>query len=521
MRKAIQDNVARVRALEPQGDSISAPVWGWDALNPLANMKPDHAIVLDNWFPQPSWCEIRKGEVEHSDTGTGEPVETIMAYHGDGGSSFFAASGGDLWDLSANPAVSSATGFNLDRWQHVNFAGTGGSFLYAVNGTDVAQYFDGVNWADSVTTGVTSDAFIQVNVHKNRIWAVLKDSTAAAYLPLDSIAGAAETFEVGGYLSKGGFLMAIGTWTVDAGSGPDDYLVFVSSEGQAVVFSGLADPSDAADFQLVGVFDIGPPIGRRCMSKVGGDLAVISIDGVIPLSRALITDRAASGKIAITNRIQSAMNRAAQSHKGNFGWQLIGYPKGTRAILNVPEAEGVRQVQFVMNTLTGAWCRFLGMNANCWEVYEDDVYFGGNDGIVYKADTGGQAANGEPLVADCQTAFNYLGQRGRKKQAKLCRPVITTDGSVNPSLALNFDFKDDAVPEAASSIGRALSLWGVALWGVDVWPQTIQTTAEWQAVSGSGHCVSIRMTVTVEEAPEPITLNINSFDLLYEVGGAV
>src|SRR5690606_3161286 len=99
-------------------------------------------------------------------------------------------------------------------------------------------------------------------------------------------------------------------------------------------------------------------------------------------------ERAAVVKATMTERIQRVMNQSARLYKDNFGWQLISYPRGTRAILNVPIDENEEQQQYVMNTLNGAWCQFTGMNANCWELLLDNPYFGGNTGFVYQADVG-------------------------------------------------------------------------------------------------------------------------------------
>ena len=39
---------------------IPAPVGGWDAINPLANMDPKYAPILINWVPpRTGWIELR------------------------------------------------------------------------------------------------------------------------------------------------------------------------------------------------------------------------------------------------------------------------------------------------------------------------------------------------------------------------------------------------------------------------------------------------------------------------------
>src|SRR5262249_31149821 len=152
------------------------------------------------------------------------------------------------------------------------------------------------------------------------------------------------------------------------------------------------DPGDPTGWTLVGTFTLAPPIGTppwRCALKVGSDVALITQQGVLPLSQALPFDPSADRSVAITSRIQNAMAQASMQAKDHFGWQLIGYPNQQLAILNVPIEENSTQYQFVMNVLTGAWCRFTGWNANCFETYNNNLYFGDNSGNVNIAYEGG------------------------------------------------------------------------------------------------------------------------------------
>lgn len=525
------------------GASVPAPIEGWDAQSPIAAMSPKRAFKLDNWFPQPDWVEVRKGYVIHAQLlGTTAPVETLATYNGVSSKVMFAAANDSIFDVTAaGSSAASVASLANARFQYINFATTGGNFLYMVNGADPPQYFDGTSWAVATITGISSSDIIGVNAFKNRLWFVINDSSDAAFLPVDSIQGAATVFPLGGLFTKGGFLMAMGTWSLDAGNGPDDYAVFLSSQGQAAIYRGI-DPTDATDFLLVGVFDMGAPLGRRCMTRVGADLVLISIDGVVPLSRAMIVERAAVVKQTLTQRIQRVMNRSARLYKDHFGWQLISYPRGTRAILNVPIEENTDQVQYVMNVLHGAWCQFIGMKANCWELLNEDLYFGGNAGVIYKADTSGTDA-GETLSADMMTAYNYYGTHGNQKRWTMCRPQLTTDGSVNPGLGFNVDFREDAPLSIPSTNIVSSSLWDVALWDQRTWAGDVRTVANWTSVTGIGYCASIRLAVDIEAAQpgeaglwgtalwgestwentvaDEVVLQVNAFDLTYEVGAIV
>ncbi len=266
---------------------------------------------------------------------------------------------------------------------------------------------------------------------------------------------------------------------------------------------------------------MGAPIGRRCLTRVGADIAITCIDGIVPLSRAMIFERAAVQKVSLTQNIQRAMTDAARDWGDHFGWQLISYPRGNWALVNVPQIENDTQVQFVMNTLNGSWCMFDGMNFNCWELLNDLIYGGGNNGIVYQADEGG----GDPDVtmrADMMTAFNFFKDQGHQKRWMMCKVLMTTDQSVNPGLAFNVDFQQDAAINVTATTPLGSSLWDVALWDVGLWSPGVITQDLWESVTGLGYCASIRVVVDVlPTSVDDITLQVNAFYLTMETGAFV
>lgn len=497
-----------------RGASVVPPTGGWDALSSIANMPPDRAVRLENWFPGAGYVEVRKGFGLHEDTGTGLAVESLLPYQGTTTTTLFAASGTSIFDVTGG--VATVTGLSNARWQDVNFSTSGGHFLWICNGADTPRYFDGSSWTAATITGVTPSDMVHVVAYRSRLWTVLKDSTKAAYLPADSIQGAAVTFDVGAEFTLGGYLQAIGTWSSDNADGPTSYIVFVSSFGQVVVYD-ITDPTTPTGISLKAKADMGSPIGRRCLTKVGADLALVCLDGVIPISQAIAYDRAALIKVALTALIQPVVNQSARDYFNNFGWELTGYPRGTMAILNVPVLEGESQEQYVMNTVTGAWCRFTGQNANCWAVYDNRLFFGGNDGVVYEADKTA-SDYGSQITANMKTAFNYYKTRGTLKRWTMCRPLITTDGTIIPSLGLDVDFGDTGVVSPPNSTVSPGAQWDIAEWDVDVWPQASRIEAKWQSVSGIGYCAAIVMEVNILNVGSntPIVLQINGFDMLME-----
>lgn len=549
MRKALASRSVGLRTpasgIVSKGTSIVAPVAGWDAISPLAGMKPDRAIVLDNWFPQPGYIEVRRGYTRWS-TGLGTgPVETLAAYSGQNpvNNRLFAVGNRAIYDVTAQGTApaSMVSGLSNNRWQKINFTTPGGNFLWMCNGLDSVQIFNGSAWSVPVITGLSSSSIVNVNAHKNRIWMIPITSMSAWYLPTNAVQGAAVEYPLGQLFTKGGYLVAMGTWTVNGGAGPDDYAVFITSKGQAAIFAGT-DPASASTWAVKGVFDLGAPLGYRCFTKVGTDLALICIDGVVPLSQAIVLDRGAVNKVSITGNIQQAMNAAARSAGNNFGWQLLSYPRGTAAILNVPIAENGLQYQYVMNVLTGAWCRYTNQNANCWELFNDRIYFGGNNGAVFLADAGSLDYTSS-IVARCQMAFNYYGQRGRVKDLKMLRPLFTTDGATAPALGFAIDFGEPPTLTTPKNVQASSAQYDMTTWDNGaVYPVDNRLIANWATVSGVGTALSLIIEATIGD-PRPLigwgtalwgsgvwdvplqttetVMQFNGYDAVVEMGGYV
>ena len=258
------------------------------------------ATVLQRWtgpmlsscktFRAPLFCAAAEGYTSWA-TGLGAQVETLMQYRPPtGGGSMFAAAGANIYDVTSGGAVGAAVVSSLTnaRWRYIDFAVGGTSCLYAVNGADKPRLYNGAAWTaiDGVSvpavTGVTTTNLVNINVHKSRIWFIESGTLKAWYLPTNSVGGAVSALDLSGLCVRGGYLMAMATWTLDAGRGMDDHAVFITSEGEIVVYAGV-DPASAATWQpLVGVYAMGTPLGRRCAVKYAGDVLVITKGRIIP-----------------------------------------------------------------------------------------------------------------------------------------------------------------------------------------------------------------------------------------------
>ncbi len=190
-----------------------------------------------------------------------------------------------------------------------------------------------------------------------------------------------------------------------------------------------------------------------------------------------------------------------------------------------------------MNTLTGAWCRFKGWNANCFAVFNDDLYFGGNDGFVYQADVTSLDLN-IPVDAVGQGAYNYFKSRGVLKRFDHLRPLVTTDSNSRPAVGISTDFKDNATLGTPTAAVIASALYDAAIYDQDVYATEDRIFADWTAINGEGHCASIhfRARTGAESgaglwdiaqwdtgewslpASGDVIERINSFDVTYEEG---
>lgn len=467
------------------GRSIPAPTGGWNASTPLARMSPKDAVILDNWIPRSGDVEMRRGSLQHAASAPAT-VETLMVYR-DASDELYAVSDGDVYDVTAQGSVFTSpvyTGLSNSRTQWTNFSNDGGRWIIACNGADTPFKYDGSAWGTLTITGssgsvtLTATDLIDVMAHKRRLFFTEKDSLRIWYLSVNAIQGSAGLLDLGPICAEGGTIACMGTWSLDSGQGPDDLAVFVTTEGQAAVYQGN-DPSDANDWALVGVFSIGRPIGRRGLLKFGGDLNILTTDGVLPASQALRRDRAQDDDVAITAKIRDAFSQAVAAYESNFGWQGITYPGGSLAIYNIPVTGGAHQ--YVQNLQTGAWCRFTGLDAACWAGADNGVYFGAADG-VYQWDVG-VSDDGTDLTADLKTAFNYFGDPARLKQFVELRPTLNATQSIQPAIEVLTDFAERAPTSVPTNTITA--------------DEGLQIRDNWASVTGLGYCAAVRMQVKV------------------------
>ena len=535
---AVQDRRFAAKRAVAKPFNVPSPTGGINARDNFTDMDPKDAIDLKNVFPEANYCVVRNGFTPWATQMGSNPVETILVWNGlTGEDQLFGAAGPSIWSATASgPSSMVLTGLSNARWQWTNLENAGGLFLTAVNGVDAPINYDGTTWGNPVFSGSADPTkFVNVVQFKERLWFASVDSLTLYYLDTQAIQGPTNAFPLGGVFRRGGYVIAMGSFSNDAGEGPDDYFCIATNNGEVAVYQGT-DPDSATTWSLVGIFNIGKPIGRRCMVHLSGDLAIVTQDGIESMQAALQFDRSAGQKATITAKIQTLFSNLSQAYYGNFGWQPQVYPKSRYLIVNVPEIAGTTQTQLVMNTVTGSWCRFDGMNANCWAVANDNLYFGGDYGAVYQAAVGFQDQVLKPIVFindsggilqfqnnsmqdinfvvettssiewELETSWQAYWGEGNKLFTAV-RPTLLTGGGVTYAIGVDVDFVTQEPVGDLLTVPVAGMVWP---W---IWPGTWGGgnvfDSQWRTAGAFGTWASIHVRGTVSGAQ----CQIQSFDL--------
>lgn len=496
---------------------VKAPIKGWWAQDNITDMPANAAYVLDNWFPDTSSIDVRPGYSTFATITGASAIGTIMVHEAGGTSTVLAATGASIFNVTAGGTIgsSASSGYSSSTFSWINFATSGTNYLVAANGADSVINFNGAAFTVPVITGATSSTFNYVFSYGDRLFFIKKNTATCYFLPVDSIAGAVGTLQLGGLLTYGGTIVAGASLTIDSSTGPMNHCAFISSEGEVVIYTGT-DPAVPANWSLQGVYRIGRPIGARCVLQIGGDIAVICSDGVASLARSILLDRAAAQRGAFTGNIRSAFNDRYTSVGTVAGWQITSWPAGHMAIINIPITAGATFEQFAMNVITGAWARFTGINSLCWAQAAAHMYFGTSNGKVMKFGETGYD-DGTTINATAIPAFSDMGAPAHIKHVKEAQVFIQTSGSFVVGMNVAVDFNVPSTTSVSNEFDVvAGAVWGTGVWGTSVWPNPVAIAQAWLGISGSGYYLS--PMIVAQASTAAASISFLSANLLYEVG---
>lgn len=515
----------------------AAPVSGWvanRALSDPTSIDGPGAAVLDNFFPKATSVALRRGSRTVVQLPEAGATTALFSYNNGTVERFFAASDTTIYDIS-NVSSSVAppesdiiagalmkTGYTSGDWTVVQFATTGGVYLVGVNGANIGFLYDGVAFtplsggtAPTITFpgALTSADMAFVWVYKSRLFFARKGTMDAYYLDIDSVGGTAKIFPLAGVFGQGGTLLFGSAWSLDSSGdvGLSEQCVFVSSEGEVVVYQG-ADPSSATGWNRVGLYRIGSPLGRRAFVRGGGDLAIATSVGLVPLSKAVSLDITALNVASVSYKIADAWADAVS--RGLNDWQVFIWSEAKMAIVS-PKFENAEPVLFVSNTETGAWARFTGWNATAMQTFGGRLFFGSTDGRVILANAAGDD-NGQPYTGALMPLFEDLAAPMSTKIATVGRARVMANVSIadRVTFAAEFDMRPPPAPDAAP--GVELSQWDFATWDSSVWNDVRPSVMnqEWRSIGGNGYSISLWYQVT-SAALAPLDAEVIGLEMLY------
>lgn len=526
MRGALEERSGERQLLAvavPQ--TIPAPIKGWNLVDPIAKMDPEFATVLDNWIPRPGYCEPRKGLSSFA-TGFGaDEVKSLIPYVGGATRKLFAAAGLGFFDVTAGGAIGAAVRVitTSGGWISQQFTTLAGTYVSAVNGVDAAGKYDGAAWSAQAITVADPTKLLYVTAYQARLWFVEKNTLDAWYLAPGAIEGAATKFPLGTQCRLGGKLLAVCSWSPDAGSGPNDYIIFVTDQGEVIVYQGT-NPDLPATFALVGTYRIPKPFGTDPVVRYSSDVLILTQQGVYPVSKALQSatiDRASSLTYSISPQFASDFTL----YGANYGWSMCLYTDDNLLIVNVPGADGGEAVQYVMDTLNGAWCRLRNIRANAFCVFGNSLYFAGKgkfgSNIVGKALTGADDY-GYAITSSLLTAYSYFDSQAVNKQLKLLRPNLILDASITLGIAVVMDFNPNydyqSVQKAGLLTATDVGIWDLSKWDAAVWGFASFVPLQWRSVyAAPGFAIAVGLQTKTKNA----IVRLASFDLLLEPGGVL
>jgi hypothetical protein len=488
-------------------------------------MQPGAALVMDNWAPTMKGAKIRGGHIVWATLPEAVPVTSGFSYSSGAVRKMFFANATKIYDVTTTTPVLVKSGQTNGNYSASQLANSGGDFLTVVNDTgDFPLQYDGTTWttlsADEIhgppgTPVEHGRNLVHVCKYRNRYFFIEANSMNDWYLGLNSTTGALGLIPLSGAATKGGKLLYCATWSIDAGDGIDDKLVFGTDLGEIIVFTG-SDPSSAAAWRQEGRYDMSPPLGKNATLSIGGDLLVACVDGILPTSGAITKDRAELELAAITRTIKP-MWRDEVLAKRALPWTMCKWDEYGGIFVTLPGGLPGQQRCAVVNAATGAWARFTGWDVMCFARMADSMFFGTQTGKIMQADRTG-LDNGQPytcVIVGGWEVFQSPSQTITWKQARASFSAPAGE-PFQPQLGGTTDYVVTLpTPPSAAPDPGILDLWDQGLWDTAKWDTgtpnqpTIRSTG-WVSigVTGFSHAPVIQVAIAQQAKPDVELISI-------------
>jgi hypothetical protein len=376
---------------------------------------------------------------------------------------------------------------------------------------------DGVSWitGPAGSNVVGGGHLTYVCKYRNRLFFIEQNSMNAWYLPLNAVGGLLAMIPLSGAATEGGKLLFCTTWSIDAGDGIDDKLVFATDLGELLIFTG-SNPSDAANWRQEGRYEISPPMGMNAHIAIGGDLLIATVDGIVPISGAITKSRAELELAAITRSIKPIW-RAEVLEKREWPWTMCKWDEYGAIFVAVPGSAPGKERCLVVNAATGAWARYTGWDATCFARMRGDMFFGTQHGVIMQADRTGYD-DGLPYVATLVGGWEVFQSPSQTVTWRQARASFSARAGepFQPQLSATTDYVVVLPPPpVAGPDPGLLDLWDQGLWDSAKWDAGTPTAPSvrntgWVSIgiTGFSHAPIVQVTVAQQAKPEVDLISI-------------
>jgi hypothetical protein len=484
-------------------ETIPVPYRGINASDPLIGLDSSYALFSYNLVSTSYGLKVRNGYDEWCTNVVGhttdDTIKSLLPFQGATAAALFAATDEGIYNVttqSASPtkvvtfsAHSESAGWI--EWTH--YVTTASHYLVLcdeVNG--YYHYTEAGTWTKPAAgagagqvNGVDPANLCFVMQWKERLFFIERDTSAAWYLPVGQVTGTVSKFDFGNKFRRGGKLVGLYSWTIDGGIGIDDHLVAISSAGDVIVYKGT-NPDAANTFELVGQWVVGNlPLGRRIAAKVGGDLWILSLFGIIPLSKLLSGAEITDKDTFITNKITPVISSLMSTRSSTRGWEIRLNPSDSLVMISVPKISTADYIQIAYGIDRPSWSLFRDIPYMTGELFEKNFYIGTDDGRVLKyADS---TDNGKDINFSLMGAYKPTQ---RITQVGFIKPLWISTTIPAYGITAKYDYDMNELHVALSTTTAASGGWDSGKWDKAVW-SGYQKQNTMTGVAGLGTAVAV------------------------------
>lgn len=434
-RQRVAQGALAQRGNQPGMAWMPAPVGGWNARDAWSVLPPTDAPLLDNFILDGGALRVRPGVKKFSDSFIGN-APTLHVFDA-GGSSKLIVTGADLWDITSGTKSMIAT-------TEISFATSTMAFNnLVITGPERRVYiYDGTTFAVSTVTGVDQDDLIFPLLFKSRLFFIEKDTLSFWYNgTLSAVNGAYSKFDLSNVAQRGGVLMGIFRLSQsDQGSGADDLLAALTSQGELIVYQG-SDPGDATNWALVGIYNVSPPVRAYpatphnfcAATTIGSNIFVICEGGYVNLLGAM-TAPLDSATAYISDTIRPEVRKLVAEAAPVV--RLVEYDPAHNWLWFAMPRAGVVDEMHVYDIDHGVWYRFYtAFSPRSMQYYNGHMYLLRLvDGLTYEARRFEDTAyddNGVAITCEWITAPTYGDNPFAEKRFSAIELEASSDGALS------------------------------------------------------------------------------------------